>query len=62
MEYAEQLKIRNKKRDKAGKLESKLVSDHPELRQAMIEEDEVYIMHSQTLSCLLTIRKRLYNV
>ncbi|KAG1051483.1 hypothetical protein G6F46_001495 [Rhizopus delemar] len=52
MEYAEQLKIRNKKRDKAGKLESKLASDHPELRQAMIEEDE-----KKAVQCLEQIKK-----
>ncbi|CAO3701953.1 unnamed protein product [Rhizopus stolonifer] len=41
MEYAEQLKARNKKRDRTNKLESKLSTDHPELRQAVAEEDEV---------------------
>ncbi|KAI9257929.1 hypothetical protein BY458DRAFT_441147 [Sporodiniella umbellata] len=41
MDYAEQLKTRNKKKDRVSKLESKLSLDHPELRQAMSEEEEV---------------------
>ncbi|KAI8970357.1 hypothetical protein BDF20DRAFT_826364 [Mycotypha africana] len=41
MEYAEQLKHRNRKRDRSDKLKLRLGMNHPEVRQAIVEEREV---------------------
>lgn len=62
MEYAEQLKARNKKRDRTNKLESKLSPDHPELRQAVAEEDEVYIYLTKKNLTINFFVKRLFNL
>lgn len=43
MEYVEQLKYRNKKRDRADKLKLRLGINHPEVKEVIEEEIEVII-------------------
>ncbi|KAI8645445.1 hypothetical protein BD408DRAFT_459423 [Parasitella parasitica] len=44
MDYVDQLKFRNKKRDRSDKLKLRLGINHPEVRQVIEEEIEVIIM------------------
>lgn len=41
MDYVEQVKFRNKKRDRADKLKLRLGINHPEVKQVIDEEKEV---------------------
>lgn len=44
MDYVEQLKYRNKKRDRADKLKLRLGINHPEVKEVIDEEIEVRLI------------------
>lgn len=41
MDYVDQMKFRNKKRDRADKLKLRLGINHPEVKEVIAEEKEV---------------------
>jgi hypothetical protein len=43
IDYADQLKYRNKKRDRADKLKLRLGINHPEVKEVLAEEKEVQV-------------------